>query len=456
MRTINYLKRAILSVITSVCFTTLYAEDFRFPFAEEDVAMWKKFMQQPSAIEGKCNLEVLGIDVNRVGFDWDDPNTWAREDGKVFHNKPTTDFVTTVWGVSFDSRDPYYGGTARVGWTRRAYKEGTQEVFEVGKSVEEKWIPYTPGLENLSGRFELTTLAPVVNCCDTKIETVRLIMNNETTDCYLQFSRNFNLTQIDLSDSKGKIRQMPSYRCNLSTLDAFVLNNMRPEELGEDGKYDNGVDYRLFDWVTNIDECHFRMSTMPLIPGGRLYNGYRNQKPFVPESYQLGADGETWEFKAGGFINLSSENVVRDQPTTFVWKDLDGNEVTPDKAVQGRFQFKESFIGRELVCEMTNSFFDGWICKTQPVKIVAEYTTTAVDMVKSDNNLNIFPNPAIDKITIDGAKAFSVKVFTLEGKEIMNENVVDNIFDISRLSTGYYLLDIKSDQGTFIKKIIKK
>ena len=77
-------------------------------------------------------------------------------------------------------------------------------------------------------------------------------------------------------------------------------------------------------------------------------------------------------------------------------------------------------------------------------------------MVKSDNNLNIFPNPAIDKITIDGAKAFSVKVFTLEGKEIMNENVVDNVFDISRLSTGYYLLDIKSDQGTFIKKIIKK
>ena len=89
MRTINYLRSAILSIIASVCFTTLYAEDFRFPFAEKDVAMWKKFMQQPSAIEGKCNLEVLGININREGFDWDDPNTWAREDGKVFHNKPS-------------------------------------------------------------------------------------------------------------------------------------------------------------------------------------------------------------------------------------------------------------------------------------------------------------------------------------------------------------------------------
>ena len=130
--------------------------------------------------------------------------------------------------------------------------------------------------------------------------------------------------------------------------------------------------------------------------------------------------------------------------------------MTPDKAVQGRFQFKESFIGEELVCEMTNSFFEGWICKTQPVKIVAEYTTTAVDMIENDNNLNIFPNPVVDKITIDGAKVLSVKVFTLQGKEIMNEKVVDNVFDVSCLSAGYYLLEIKSDQGTSIKKIIKK
>lgn len=433
-------------VIATVCCFGAYAQ-ITFNFKAEDVAMWKKFMQHPSAIEGKCNLEAVGIDPKQDGFDWDNPNTWKRtKDGKVFHDGATASFATTVWGVSFSHNENLQGGTMRVGWTRRAYIEGTTEVFEKGKDAEEKYIPYTPGIENLTGTFELTTMGNVVTCCDTKIEKIRVVMNNEAKDNYLSFSRNPSLIQIDLSDSKGKIRQMPSYRNNLSTLDAFVLENMRPDDDG----------YKLFDWMTNIDDNHFRLSTMPLVRD-RLINGYKKQKPFVPESYKLSSDGETWEFKAGLFINLSPEATVRNQPTTFVWKTADGEIVTPDKEQSGRFQFKESFIGKELICEMTNSFFDGWICKTQPVTIVAEYTGgVGIKNLEAKPSVAVFPNPAENKVTITGVSVSEVNIFTLQGVRVMNNPVYDNTVDVSSLSKGNYLIQIITENGLVTKKLLKK
>lgn len=42
------------------------------------------FMKQPSAVEGKCNAEVLGIVTTASEFSWDDINTWKNADGKVW------------------------------------------------------------------------------------------------------------------------------------------------------------------------------------------------------------------------------------------------------------------------------------------------------------------------------------------------------------------------------------
>ena len=50
-----------------------------FNFDATETQEYAAFFKQPSAIEGKCNAEVMGIDINREGFSWDDMNTWKNE-----------------------------------------------------------------------------------------------------------------------------------------------------------------------------------------------------------------------------------------------------------------------------------------------------------------------------------------------------------------------------------------
>ena len=55
-----------------------------FDFDDNETKEYAAFFKQPSAIEGKCNAEVMGIDINREGFSWDDMNTWKNSEGKIW------------------------------------------------------------------------------------------------------------------------------------------------------------------------------------------------------------------------------------------------------------------------------------------------------------------------------------------------------------------------------------
>ena len=57
-----------------------------FNFDATETQEYAAFFKQPSAIEGKCNAEVMGIDINREGFSWDDMNTWKNSEGKIWLN----------------------------------------------------------------------------------------------------------------------------------------------------------------------------------------------------------------------------------------------------------------------------------------------------------------------------------------------------------------------------------
>ena len=81
---------------------------------------------------------------------------------------------------------------------------------------------------------------------------------------------------------------------------------------------------------------------------------------------------------------------------------------------------------------------------------------TALGLVDlSFSDIMIYPNPATDKIYVEGAQHIkSIKIYSILGsleKEVFNTNQVD----ISEISTGIHL--IKVDNGTvFTKRIIKQ
>ena len=74
------------------------------------------------------------------------------------------------------------------------------------------------------------------------------------------------------------------------------------------------------------------------------------------------------------------------------------------------------------------------------------------------DNISIYPNPASTEITLESNLIIKELAFyNLNGKEILSKQFKEDVIDISFLKKGFYLLDIKCEQGkSFKKKLIKR
>lgn len=88
--------------------------------------------------------------------------------------------------------------------------------------------------------------------------------------------------------------------------------------------------------------------------------------------------------------------------------------------------------------------------------IVIDYTTGIVE--ETLPNINIYPNPSKDWIKIDGLTELSnIQIFDVTGKLVLSQEYqVDDRIDISSLTTGMYILNIRNSEGVSSKKIIKQ
>jgi len=71
-------------------------------------------------------------------------------------------------------------------------------------------------------------------------------------------------------------------------------------------------------------------------------------------------------------------------------------------------------------------------------------------------NLHIYPNPTLGKLNITSAdKINSLSITNIIGKQILfTENFTANTIDISSFENGVYFININTDKGTHIEKII--
>lgn len=74
------------------------------------------------------------------------------------------------------------------------------------------------------------------------------------------------------------------------------------------------------------------------------------------------------------------------------------------------------------------------------------------------DSVKIFPNPAINKITIEYPKEFDIEIADLNGRQIKSyqQNKINLIIDLNGYPNGIYLLKIISDHKILIEKIIKQ
>jgi hypothetical protein len=84
--------------------------------------------------------------------------------------------------------------------------------------------------------------------------------------------------------------------------------------------------------------------------------------------------------------------------------------------------------------------------------------TTSVTGINPDANQSntfvVYPNPGTGQFTILGENIKSLKVTDLSGKEISKSQ--SPVVDLTTQPKGIYLITIKTDQETVVRKIIKK
>ncbi|MDP9956474.1 hypothetical protein J2X97_002133 [Epilithonimonas hungarica] len=87
-------------------------------------------------------------------------------------------------------------------------------------------------------------------------------------------------------------------------------------------------------------------------------------------------------------------------------------------------------------------------------------TVLAVDDVVNSKDVALYPNPVKNQFTLKGiTKMKSVEVYDISGKLVKQfdtDSLSKNTFDVSRLKTGNYVVQVKTDNDSFSKKLIKQ
>ena len=85
-------------------------------------------------------------------------------------------------------------------------------------------------------------------------------------------------------------------------------------------------------------------------------------------------------------------------------------------------------------------------------------SSTGITEINSENTINIFPNPAIDNLTIETPQKSEIEILNIEGQIIKSISVNNNhtSIDISSFARGMYFVKVKTENGVEVKKFVKE
>lgn len=193
-------------------------------------------------------------------------------------------------------------------------------------------------------KFELTDLdvsnnqlSSLVTVYAASIKNLDLSNNNFRTfdNYYFTGLQNYNISGNKLSDifDISKVEAIKTLNISNNNIKEIIFND-------EEG---------ALDYLTelNIRDNSFSFETLPIVDGLTIYN-------YAPQA-------ELSILSAGSAINLSKQNIVRNEVgTSFVWKYTNNKEVVAETLYSnngGAFTFSDQLLGKEIYCEMTNPIF---------------------------------------------------------------------------------------------------
>ncbi|MBI1307606.1 MAG: T9SS type A sorting domain-containing protein [Bacteroidetes bacterium] len=80
----------------------------------------------------------------------------------------------------------------------------------------------------------------------------------------------------------------------------------------------------------------------------------------------------------------------------------------------------------------------------------------ALSVNELSRDIKVFPNPAHDKLVVNGVQEFRYKIIEINGRLISEGTVNDNTLDISQLINGSYILIIENNESTYRRLFFKE
>jgi hypothetical protein len=125
---------------------------------------------------------------------------------------------------------------------------------------------------------------------------------------------------------------------------------------------------------------------------------------------------------------------------------------------------EEDDVPKKLVL-INEKKHDSYTLKFDNINISAQNTvpivTVGINEVLS-NKFNIFPNPATNVVNItnsDNMLLQQVTIYNISGKQLSTQtfnNQVEIQLNVENLASGTYMLHLQTNQGTAVKKLVKK
>lgn len=291
------------------------------------------------------------------------------------------------------------------------------ESINIEGQLTELDLSIFPNLKNLTlqrNKLETMDLSRNLN-----LETVVLNQNVLTSVCVSGLSKltslrvaDNQLTELDLTDCTA-LTQLDCSGNQFMSLDLSALSKLN---------------------VLTVNNNNLKFSTLPILTSNN-YN-YAPQNDVIIEL----VDGK---------VDLSSEVLINDIHTVYVWKTVSGTtlvEGTDYSISEGITTFLKS-QDEEVYCEMTNEQFPKLVLKSLPVKLNG---VGICDLTVSDN---VFVSDGTLHVSV--SEDAVVTVYDLTGRPVSKLTVqagIDSVFN--GLPKGVYLVVIDHSDFQSVRKVV--
>jgi hypothetical protein len=141
--------------------------------------------------------------------------------------------------------------------------------------------------------------------------------------------------------------------------------------------------------------------------------------------------------------------------STYTWNFGDGSPTATGYFVQHTYA-DNGIYSVTLSLEGTCEGIEAAVSRT--VDVFDADGATNINSYNLEQSLNLYPNPALTKVTIEGKDGLlieEVSIFNIAGQEIWSHkgSVPKLYVDVESWTSGLYLVKIKSNRGVIIKKI---